>query len=149
MSRPTKLTPERTRRICENLMLGLTYDLAAHASGISSCTLSRWRARGREEESGIYHEFNVSVEAAVGQNARKAMAVIAKAAKGGTWQAAAWMMERRHGYVAKKEIKQEITGPGGGAVRINIKMDKYTPDQLRVMMAGDVEEEPEGGSDDG
>lgn len=49
MARPTKLTPDRSRRICDNVRLGMSYERAAMAAGISRQTLYRWRERGEAE----------------------------------------------------------------------------------------------------
>jgi len=53
MARPTKLTPDRSRRICDNVRLGMTYERAAQAAGISEQTLHRWRNRGNAEQERL------------------------------------------------------------------------------------------------
>ena len=57
----------------------------------------------RREGEGIYFQFLQAIEKAIAKSALVNMAIIQKAAKEGTWQASAWIMERRHKYHAKQE----------------------------------------------
>jgi hypothetical protein len=96
-----KLTPETIERLKQGLTLGLTHELACQYAGIGKTSFYDWLARGRSASSGIHRELADAVAEAEGRNAANCMAVIAKAAQEGTWQAAAWIMERRHGYRAQ------------------------------------------------
>ena len=98
VGRPTKLTPETQSRFITGLKLGLTYKLAASYAGVDEATIYRWMQRGRQEDEGIYFEFCKSVKEAEGSCAAQLMARIQRAAEGGTWQASAWILERRFGY---------------------------------------------------
>ena len=100
--RPTKLTQEMQRKICEAILLGCTYSIAASWAGIHESTLFLWLARGKQGDGKIYKEFYRAVKQAESQNAIRSLASIAQAAKEGDWTAAAWLLERRHGYV--KEV---------------------------------------------
>ncbi len=46
MARPSKLTPDITKRIGDNIALGLTYRLAAEAAGITYKTFNEYMNRG-------------------------------------------------------------------------------------------------------
>lgn len=97
--RPTKLTESTQRKVIEAIHLGCTYSIAASYAGIHEATLYSWMARGRDGDGGIYEDFYRAVKHAEGMNAVRSLASIAQAAKDGNWNAAAWLLERRHGYV--------------------------------------------------
>ena len=61
--RPSKLTPERAKVICESRKLGATIDHCAARAGIKSPTLYGWLAKGKREvscEKAIVDLFNFS-----------------------------------------------------------------------------------------
>lgn len=95
MGRPTKFDDQVADRICEAVSLGCTFALAAQAGGIDPETLRSWKARGREGEEP-FSAFLGRIKKAEGEAANEALRVIRDAAKEGTWQAAAWLLERRY-----------------------------------------------------
>ena len=101
--RPTKLTAETQRRIVEAIQLGCTYNIAASYGGINEGTFYGWMNRGREAKTGIYKEFFQAVKQAESMNAVRNLAAIAQSAKDGNWTAAAWILERRHGYTKEPD----------------------------------------------
>ena len=109
--RPSKLTPEVTKRICQAVKLGATYKLAAQAAGVSEKTFCVWMARGREGGPGSakFVEFLQAIKDSEGEGAETCLAVIRKAALDGIWTAAAWLLERRYpdlyGRVARAPIE--------------------------------------------
>lgn len=88
MARPTKYTPETVQRITQAITLGATYELACAYGGISYDTFNDWM---REKV-----QFLQSVKEAEGKAAIGWLAKIEKAASDGSWQAAAWKLERRY-----------------------------------------------------
>ncbi len=115
MSKPgrrTKLTKHVQERVVKALQLGLTYEHAAAFAGIDKATLYRWMARGRRDaengEESIFREFNDALKESEGLAAAQCMARIVKAAEGGTWQASAWILERRFGYRARQEVSINV-----------------------------------------
>ena len=95
MGRPTKLTPERHQQIIEYLRLGLTQEQAALAAGIHPGTLYRWLQRGDDPTAPpIYREFRDALKVARAEAERAYLTIIRSAAEAGTWQAAAWFLER-------------------------------------------------------
>jgi len=101
--RPTKRTPETREALLYSLRLGATYKLACDAAGIHHSTLDEWRASDPE--------FTAALKAAEGFGAQKALERIEKAAAEGSWQAAAWLLERRYGYVKVQELQGREGGP--------------------------------------
>jgi hypothetical protein len=88
MARKTKYTPEVVKKLTDAIKLGATYQLACGYAGISFETFNEWRK--------AKPEFSEQVSLAEGSGAVTWLAKIEKAASVGTWQAAAWKLERRY-----------------------------------------------------
>jgi hypothetical protein len=86
--KPIELDEGRRRRLLAALEAGATIKMAAAAAGVSEDTLAKWR----RERPDLQDEMN-QAEAA---GAVRALGVIQTAAASGTWQAAAWLLERRY-----------------------------------------------------
>jgi hypothetical protein len=87
--KPIELDEARRARMLAALEAGATLRIAAAAAGVSESTLRRWRDRGGDDE----------LQAAEARGALLALQAIRAAATGphpGTWQAAAWLLERRY-----------------------------------------------------
>lgn len=88
MGRPTKYNAEITKKITDSIRVGATFALACAYAGITEETFSQWRKK--------YPEFSEAVKEAEGSAAVKWLAQIDKAAQEGSWQAAAWKLERKY-----------------------------------------------------
>jgi hypothetical protein len=66
--------------------------MAADFAGIGEATLQTWLASKLPK----FREFQEAVKAATSRGDVGSLAVIQQAAKAGQWQAAAWLLERRH-----------------------------------------------------
>jgi transposase len=95
MARPTKLTPEITKRIGDNVSLGLTYSLAAEASGITYKTLNEWHKKGKNSKSGKYFEFYKYIQKCNADAAKKCLERLNEAVGAGNCQVCMWILERR------------------------------------------------------
>jgi hypothetical protein len=91
---PTKLNERTAKRICAAVRRGNTRFDAALCAGIHVDTFLLWMRRGRQEGSGFYYQFYQSVKKAEAQFVDDNIKVIQKA-KGKSWQAGAWLLERR------------------------------------------------------
>lgn len=86
--------------------MGSTYELAASYAGISYQTFLDWQKSKSE--------FLDTVKLAEGKAAVKWLSVIEQAANDGTWQAAAWKLERRYpNQYGKTVVNNQITGADG------------------------------------
>lgn len=121
MARPTKLDAERTERIVELIRAGNYSETAAKASGISPATFYSWLAEGRaaREKGGKLNarersciEFLEAVEKSRGEAEARAVAIVTRAAMDGTWQAAAWYLERtqpdRYGRRQRIDVEAKV-----------------------------------------
>ena len=95
MARPTKLTPEIQKRIGDNIVLGLTYSLAAEAAGITYKTFNLWYQNGKTDKSGKYYKFAQYIQKCNADAAKVLLERINEAAKAGNTQMCTWILERR------------------------------------------------------
>jgi transposase len=134
--RKTLLTPELQDQIVELIRLGNYAQDAAGACGISEATYYNWLDRGKVEaerlklsenskpkaEEKPFLEFLEAVEKARREATARNVAVIQKAAIGGTWQAAAWWLERTRQNTFGRKERVEHTGAEGGDMKISVEM---------------------------
>lgn len=127
MARPTKLTPELTERIVLAIRAGNYSKVAAEMSGIGETTFYRWLEEGAKENARKeFREFRESIKRAEAEAEVRSVALIRQAADGGTWQAAAWYLERKHGdrWGRNDKIRQEVSGPDGKPVKLSLEEAK-------------------------
>lgn len=135
MSRPTKLTKELQQKIISALTAGNYQDTAAAYAGISTSCFYNWLERGKKERDRlaagekakkteqIFLEFVDAIESARAQAEVRSVALIQKAANDGTWQAAAWYLERSHPQRWGRLNRTEISGPEGGPIETKIDIE--------------------------
>ena len=92
MARPTKLTPELTRDITSYISEGNPPTIAATLVGISPSTYFNWMSKG-SEKIPRFMEFSELIKRATAQSIANRVAHISRAAEGGHWRAAAWLLE--------------------------------------------------------
>lgn len=132
MARRTKLTPETQQAIINALNSGNWLETAANYAGIATATLYNWLDRGRQERERLesddtpndaetpYLEFLEAVEKARSQAQVRAVGLIQKAAIDGTWQAAAWFLERSDPQKWGRFNRMEVTGKDGGPLAVDV-----------------------------
>lgn len=132
----TKLTPERQARIVEALNNGNYIETAARYAGVSPQVYYKWMKRGTDErtsigdgqepnpDEAIYVDFVEAVEKARSQAEMRNVGLIQKAAVDGTWQAAAWFLERSYPRRWGRSDRVEHTGADGGPVEVAVSMDE-------------------------
>lgn len=90
-----ELNPDLQTRIVTYIQAGSYVETAAAAAGICKDTFYAWLKRGAAGEEP-FKGFSDAVEKAAAEAEVRDLAVVDKAARGGTWQAAAWKLERRN-----------------------------------------------------
>jgi len=118
MGRPTKLTPECQQFIIQALSVGATHKLACQYAGITEACFYFWLEKGAKGQQP-YLEFFDAVKKTEGRAAVSWLAKIEHAASEGTWQAAAWKLERRYPQDYGKTV-QEHTGPNNGPIVLKV-----------------------------
>ena len=101
MARRSKYTPDVVNRILDAISKGATYELACHYGGIAKDTFYNWL--------NTKPDFSDAIKNAEGSAVVKWLEQIDKAAEGGTWQAAAWKLERRYPHQYGRTV-QEFQG---------------------------------------
>lgn len=98
----SKRTPELEWEVLQALRIGTTRHGAAAAAKINHMTLSRW--------INSDPDFEDQVQQAEGEAEAKYVARIHEAAHNGTWQAAAWWLERRRSddYARRERIDMNV-----------------------------------------
>lgn len=95
--------------------------------GISEKTFYNWCNRGKEAleegKNNIFVQFLQSINEAEAKAEMRHLQNIAKAATDGTWQASAWMLERKHRnrWSTKQEV--QLSGDEEKPVRVKLKWD--------------------------
>ena len=140
MARPTKLTPELQENIVIAINAGNYSKIAAEMVGIGETTFYRWMEEGAKPDGKKeYREFRESIKRAEAQAEVISVARIRQAENEGTWQAAAWYLERKHGdrWGRNDKVRQEISGPEGAPVSLTIEDAK----QAVLAFLGEGEDE--------
>lgn len=143
--RKTLLTPETVETITRYLKDGGYVDHACTAVGIGKSTYYSWLERGRKEAdrraAGLepdenetqYLEFMDTVEKAQAEAAVSLIGEIANHARNGTWQAAAWILERKFPRQWGRFDRAEVSGPEGGAVKIDVSSEELERKVKRIL----------------
>ena len=132
--RPSLFTEDRRKRILDALSAGNYMSTAAKFAGIGESTLYQWLDRGTVEKERLeydpsaepdaeeqpYAEFLEAVQKARGVAEARNVALIQESAKRGTWQAAAWWLERSFPARWGRRDLVEHSGVDGGAVEVNV-----------------------------
>lgn len=128
-----KLTEGLKTEICCSIRDGLTKKTAADAAGIAETTFYSWLRQGEKDldagKSTKYALFLQSVKQAEAEHKRGRLAVIHKAAQDGSWQAAAWELERRYrSEYGKATVDVNLAGqPGGEPIKTESAVQIYLP----------------------
>jgi transposase len=125
--RPTKLDDLTAKRICDAIATGNTRRCAATAAGVTYTTIKHWLQRGRAGEEP-FAAFLARLEKADAEAEAKAVKVIVDAAQAGTWQAAAWWLERRR---SDRWARRETTGAEDRTRRDDARVRAMSDDELR------------------
>ena len=118
-----KLTDEVQEIIVKSLENGLAIKAACGRARISEQTFYNWYNKGAEKKSGKYRDFHDAVDNAKNTAQSNFENVIASAANNGTWQAAAWWLERRRPEMYKLKEQHEIEAKVESDATVNL-LDK-------------------------
>jgi len=148
MARKLKITQDTTDKICLAIRAGNYAKVAAEMAGIGETTYYRWLEEGQKDNAPkIYREFWESIKRAEADAEVAAVALIRQAANNGTWQAASWLLERKHGerWGRNDKLRQEITGANGAPVVLSIEEARRTV--LAFLDEGEKDEPVDTGTD--
>ncbi len=130
MGRPTALNDDVQAKVVEALTVGSTYKHAAQYAGVTYDTFNNWMKRGGKAKSGKYFEFFNAVKKAEAECLARNLLIINKSAQGGTWQAAAWIAERRFPEDYGRQ-RHEHTGKDGAPIEVATMSAKELGDLMQ------------------
>ena len=142
MGRPTKLDKDTLMKICSALEAGNTLEVAAAYGRIHYDTFNKWMKRGEAELKRIngdarrkvkpseasFVEFHEAVKKAIGFSEASIISEIRSHGRK-TWQALAWLAERRWPKRWARPERIEHTGKDGGPVAHEVRT--LTPETAR------------------
>jgi hypothetical protein len=135
---PTKCTPEAKEKMLYAISKGAPYQLACDYAGVSYRTFLNWKAKAEEENIPEYVQFFRDLKQTQGATAIHWLEKIDEAMEEGTWQTAAWKLERRQG---------RYFAPQAAIIDANERIDKLEEGSNREKRKGSKEgHETDGGS---
>lgn len=144
LARPEALTPQVQANIIELLKEGNYFDTACRASGISAHGVNQWRRRWEagDPDASRYHDFFTAL--ALNRGTAFAETTAMRKLKVGSpgWQAQAWFLERRFPkrWAKKETVKQEVSGPSGVPLAINLTYADVEPPTDDEISDGQVDQ---------
>ena len=132
--RNSKLSPETQDRVVQAIQAGNYLETAAQYAGIGKTTLYRWLEQAEDPDAdNIYRNFRDAVESARAQAEVRNVALIQRAAQEGTWQAAAWFLERTAWQ--RWGRRTMVSGEDGGPVKVEVSAKDSLRETLEAMLA--------------
>lgn len=137
MARPSKFERPTCEAIRQAIIDGATYEQAARAAGLHYDTFREWIKRGEAETDGAYHEFSESIKQAEALMVTQALADIRAAGSGygASWQARAWLLERRYPDTYGRRAPQEMRHTGADGKPLEVK---HTHEPERAARVADI-----------
>jgi transposase len=120
--KPTQVDDPKVKLLLQALQAGNYVEVSCAYAGLSVATIYQWMDKGRKEKEHIanggtphsdqssYVEILEAIESARAKAIVANVAVIQQAARSGTWQAAAWWLERTNPQQFGRRIQAEVTG---------------------------------------
>jgi len=123
MGRPTKLNADVQEKIVNLVRAGNYPEVAAQAASIPRSTFYDWMRWG-DEGKKPYSDFSDAIKEAQAAAESHAVTIIRKAALDGSWQAAAWFLERSKAERWRRKENVELTGKDGGPLKSQVVGDE-------------------------
>jgi hypothetical protein len=149
--RRTLLNDTRTEAIATMLRAGAYIDDACRAVGISDRTFYNWMQRGQAQDEREaanlptepgeepFLQFFHLIKQADSEGIISHVLNIDNAAKNGTWQASAWILERKQPKKWGRYDRTEITGADGGPIQINVSTEELERKINRILKRREIE----------
>lgn len=113
----SSMTPRVVRNILAHIAAGNYVSVACKASGVSQRTYYFWLQTAQSNPDSVYGEFAALVDKAFAAAEAANIHTIRKAAAT-SWQAAAWLEERKHPDRWGQRSRTEVTGVDGGPIQV-------------------------------
>jgi len=106
--RPTKCTPKAIVDAERIQSLGATDIITAEYIGVSTSCFYEWIQKGERDPDSVYGHFAEAIKKGRSQSGIINLQAVQAAVRKGQWTAAAWLLERRHGYRNTPEAIQQL-----------------------------------------
>ena len=127
--RPTKCSA-KVIADCERIQsIGGTDLITADYAGISISVFYEWLRKGERDPTSVYGHFAAAIKRGRSQSALFNLTAVENAVRKGTWQAAAWMLERRHKY----RMMETVGAVDGLDVGIDIETEEGVAAALEIL----------------
>jgi len=137
---PKYLDPLVRSSLVRAFRRGLPTHLAAALAGLSVVTVRKWLEVGAKDleadDMTPLAELVRDVYAAEARHAEAALAHVNRAGRA-EWRAAAWALERRHGFAATSRVDVSTEGGGDQGVRVDVDLSALSVAQLRALAYDD------------
>jgi hypothetical protein len=134
----TKLNEATIARVGEAIRVGMSWEGVAARIGIGDQTLLAWRREAaREDASPLFQQLHEEIEAALSDFELTANKRIQDAGRE-TWQANAWLLERRWPERYGRRARLDVGNPEGEVFRVLAGqfdiglLDDFTPEELEA-----------------
>lgn len=136
---------EKIKTLIASLKNGAYLDTACTYAGIGSSSVYRWLERGRLENERIeagekpspdekpYWEIWESIEKARSEATLRNVTLVQTAAQNGSWQAAAWFLERTNPRLYGRRNYNEVTGSEGKPLEVSVSVDDLNAKIAQLM----------------
>lgn len=130
--KPMTVDDPKFKRLIEALTAGNYMNIACEYAGIGESTVYKWLAEARDEFAAVSQgrlpdkekarllEMADAINNARAEAETRNVFMIQKAAREGTWQAAAWWLERTAPKRWGRYVRTQITGPDDGPVQVAV-----------------------------
>lgn len=120
--KPSTLNDPKVQLLLQALTAGNYVEVSCAYAGLSVAVVYQWLEKGRKEKERIanggtpdpnkatYVELLEAIESARAKAVVANVAIIQQAARSGTWQAAAWWLERTNPQQFGRRVQAEVTG---------------------------------------
>ena len=145
--------PDIISRLVEALKAGNYVDDACAYAGIAESTYYLWMERGRRAAAALaagetpkpadapYVEIMESASRARSAAVVRNVNFINRAASEGTWQAAAWWLERTRPDKFGRRLATELSGPAGGPIEVEMVTAEELENRIAALLGEQREEE--------
>lgn len=149
--RKTLLNEQRLEAIATMLRAGAYVDDACRSVGISTQTFYNWIQRGRvqreraaaglelESDEKPFLEFIDTIEEADAEGIIGHVMNIDHAAKNGTWQASAWILERKQPRKWGRFDRTEVSGNENAPIHVTVSTEELERKVNRILERRELE----------
>jgi transposase len=142
--RPTKLSPEMQKLICQGIRIGLSYKDSAVNAGITEKTFYNWVERGEKAKSGKYYLFLQELQEAKQKGQAILVNELTKLARGGMEVVEEDVVVMPDGKEVPVKRKKKTTLPDKQAIQFILER-RYPEEwgrQDRLELSGSVDTSP-------